>query len=643
MFIGYTNNKYIDFLNVEGIRHLLKQEKTVEYSNVYRIINDSISGKIWICSMIYLHSISGTNSTNVYPSHKRYNLYPREIVRSKNGGYWVGCNKGLIKFSDEKIAYKSFSDDLVGKDIFRSTIYSLVEDNKGIVWFGTMNGLWRYSNDVFQYLGTENQLLSQNISSIIINPKDSSLWLGTNGLGVVVYSNDSTYQISIRQGLASNSVHRLYYNNGEVWAATRQGISRIMLRKGGYFIKNYNVDDGLPSNEITSVTIRNRITYVGTAKGLCFFDLNNDINDVYKPDNIITQFKINGHVIEPILDGMELKYNQNIISFDYVGLSFKNNGKIKYRYRMLGLDSAWVNTSNLSCLFSGLSDGEYKFQVMSQSSSGSWNTIPAEISFKILPPFWKKNWFLLAGSLLFSTLLFLVYKIRVASINQKNELKHNINLYKQQSLRQQMNPHFIFNTLNSIQLYILEKDTISSHKYLAKFARLMRMTLDNSLNPTIPLRDEIEALKLYLELEKIRLEGKFDYSINLLGDDSILNVKIPTLLIQPFVENAIWHGIMLKENQTGWVKISLIDYESIIVCNVEDNGVGRKKADAIRQMRNKDHKSRGSQITQQRIDLLNLMYKEKFNILYDDLMDNEGTAIGTKVQISIPKEIKSKY
>jgi hypothetical protein len=641
VYIGYINNKYFDFLSNSTIRHLIKEEKPLDLSNVSRIIYDSLSNKLWICSMICLHSIKSNDINVVNQTHEKYFIYPKEIARSKSGGYWIAGNKGLMKFDKGNIVFRSFHDDNYNNDIFRSTIYSLVEDNKGEVWFGTMNGLWKYSNSIFQYMGAENPLLSQSISSIIINPMDSSLWLGTNGLGVVVYGKDSIYQISTRHGLASNSVHRLYYSSNEVWAATRQGLSRIITKDGGYVLKNYDVNNGLPSNEITSITIRGKIAYVGTAKGICVFDLNADKQEEFRPNNIITKIKVNGHPLDSIADGIELKYNQNIISFDYVGLLYKNNGKINYRYRMLGLDTNWVYTNNLNCLFSGLSNDPYTFEVMSQSTFGLWNSIPAKISFRILPPFWKQIWFLLLGSFIFSSILFIVYKIRVASINQKNELKHNINLYKQQSLRQQMNPHFIFNTLNSIQLYILEKDPISSHKYLTKFARLMRMTLDNSLNSTIPLRDEIEALKIYLELEKIRLEGKFEYSINILSDESILNIKIPTLLIQPFVENAIWHGIMLKENQSGWVRISLIEENSIVNCTIEDNGVGRVQADAVRRLRNKEHKSRGSQITQQRIELLSLMYKEKFNIQYEDLTDQFGVATGTKVLISIPKGIKA--
>jgi LytS/YehU family sensor histidine kinase len=166
----------------------------------------------------------------------------------------------------------------------------------------------------------------------------------------------------------------------------------------------------------------------------------------------------------------------------------------------------------------------------------------------------------------------------MAELKRRNELINNINLYKQQSLWQQMNPHFIFNTLNSIQYYILEKDVISSHKYLTKFARLMRFTLDNSLYATIPLRDELEALKLYLELEALRLQDKFTFNIDYQNNETILDVKIPTLMIQPFVENAIWHGIMLKPDKSGHIQITIRDMETSLLCTIEDNGIGREQA-----------------------------------------------------------------
>jgi len=202
-----------------------------------------------------------------------------------------------------------------------------------------------------------------------------------------------------------------------------------------------------------------------------------------------------------------------------------------------------------------------------------------------------------------------------------------------------MNPHFIFNTLNSIQLYILEKDHISSHKYLTKFAKLMRLILDNSQQPTIALKDELDALKLYLELESIRLSGKFDYTINI-ENDELLQYKVPTLLIQPFVENSIWHGIMLKASQEGWVTITIKKALTQIVCTIEDNGIGREKAQEIRSKQDNERKSLGFKITSQRIELLNTLYKNKFFIKYIDVTADNGEPSGTRVEITIPIDLE---
>ena len=202
----------------------------------------------------------------------------------------------------------------------------------------------------------------------------------------------------------------------------------------------------------------------------------------------------------------------------------------------------------------------------------------------------------------------------------------------QKALSQQMNPHFIFNTLNSIQYYILQNDNLSSNKYLTKFARLMRLTLDNSQNNTIPVKDEIAALNLYLELESLRFEGKFEYKINV--DSEIEDYQIPTLLIQPFVENAIWHGLMHKEGN-GFIEVNLKLINNQIFCTIEDNGVGRKKAKEIKANKSITHKSLGSKITENRLKLINSLFGSQMKIQYIDLENELGNSDGTRVEIVI--------
>lgn len=634
VYIGYEFG-YVDLLKKDEIIHFESPNIHILKPSVRRFFKDTLNNnRIWVSSIVNLNRFENSIRTDFTRSAGFANLYPKNVTKSKTNGYWVGMTTGLIKVEDDKVVYNSFDENE-----FASLIYDLIEDRNGIVWFCTVNGLWSYKDGVYKFFGSDNPLFAITSYSIIQNPLDSSLWIGTNGAGIVVKKNNEISQITIKDGLISNSINQLYYKGGIVWAATKQGLSKVTLLKEGFKINNFSTANGLPTNEVTSVAEYKGNVYVGTPKGLAVFPNSAVIESTYLPNVIISNFKANNNQFDPLVKNIELNYDQSSLSFDFVGFVFRNAGKVNYRYRMLGVDTTWVQTQTPNCLYNGLTDGDYKFEVNVQSYNGVWSKNPASISFSIHPPYWRQAWFLVLGAGLFSCFIFIVYKIRINDLNRRNSLLQNINLYKQQSLRQQMNPHFIFNTLNSIQLYILEKDPISSHKYLTKFARLMRMTLDNSLYPTIPLRDEIEALKLYLDLEKLRFEDRFEYSIEYGSADSILNFKIPTLLIQPFVENAIWHGISLKKDQIGWIKILLVDNDKSILCIIEDNGVGRKHASEVKQMKKKEHQSRGSQITQQRIDLLSSMYKERFNINYDDLADRQGASLGTRVTISIPKEV----
>lgn len=630
IYVGFEMG-FVDIISGENISHQ-SFRKLTSTTYVRSIFGDTLSNRVWVCTFSELgyflehryHKIKVDNSL----------IYPRKIIRSSKGGYWVGTAKGLRKIDNDKVTYDSQS-----KDGFSGMVFSLVEDSRGAVWLSTINGLWKYSNGIYQYIGDQDVLLTRLSHSMFFNPVDSSLWIGTNGAGIVIYSKyGEVSQISVNDGLISNSIHHLHYSDSSVWVATRQGLSLIAYSGSIKNIMNFTIDDGLPSNEITSVYTRGSYVYVGTNKGLAVIDFNHLTRNATPPAVLVTKLVVDGADI-PLNDStITLGYSRNTLDISYVGLAYKNMGRIPYRHRMVGLDTNWVYTKSTNCLYSGLNSGKYTFQVQARNSNGVWSSAPAAVNFVINPPFWERAWFIVLITLVFAGFLYLVYLNRIREINKRNELLSNINLYKQQSLRQQMNPHFIFNTLNSIQYYILERDTISSHKYLTKFARLMRMTLDNSQSSTIPLRDEIDALRLYLELEALRLEGKFVYTIDYGDNEAILDVKIPTLLIQPFVENAIWHGIMLKSDKSGYVNVDIKDFDDRILCTIEDNGVGREEAKKLQE--NRAHKSRGFLITQQRIDLLNSMYRDKFDIKITDLYNSPGAPSGTLVSITIPKALE---
>jgi len=229
----------------------------------------------------------------------------------------------------------------------------------------------------------------------------------------------------------------------------------------------------------------------------------------------------------------------------------------------------------------------------------------------------------------------LILRSRIMATQRIEAMGRKISELTQANLRQQMNPHFIFNTLNSIQYYVFQNDKLASNNYMTKFASLMRKTLENSMHTAIPIKEELDALQLYLELEELRFKEKFDWSIEVDDEIDTLAYKIPTMLIQPYVENAISHGLMNKEER-GSLKVSMELRGDVILCTIEDNGIGREKAKAIQKERDENHVSLGTSITENRLRLVNEVYGKTMKVTYTDLKDETGQAAGTKVEITIP-------
>jgi tetratricopeptide (TPR) repeat protein len=246
-------------------------------------------------------------------------------------------------------------------------------------------------------------------------------------------------------------------------------------------------------------------------------------------------------------------------------------------------------------------------------------------------------WILIGGfALIASVTVLLINRFRFKSRQRIAAMNHTISELNQTNLRQQMNPHFIFNTLNSIQYYVFQNDKISSNNYMTKFASLIRKTLENSRHTEISIKEELETLQLYLELEELRFKEKFEWTIRVDEDIDTLAYKIPTMLIQPYVENAITHGLMNKENGKGFLHVELQLQNDQIICTVEDNGIGRAKALEIKLQKNNNHHSMGTNITESRLKLVNELYGKNMKVVYTDLLDAAGESAGTKVEINIP-------
>ncbi|MBA3971893.1 MAG: histidine kinase [Bacteroidetes bacterium] len=340
-------------------------------------------------------------------------------------------------------------------------------------------------------------------------------------------------------------------------------------------------------------------------------------------------------------DKMHLNYSDNSITFNYSGICLTNPAKVKYSHILEGFEKNWSPPSkDRFTTFSNLPPGTYTYKVISANNEGVWNKVPATFTFTIDRPFWKTWTFILITSLMFSFALIFSIRFRIRSIRNKEKRKTELNKkianIESQALRAQMNPHFIFNTLSSIQHYISNNDTDAALKYLSKFAKLMRRIMDNSKQQMIPVSEEINALNLYLDLEVMRFDKKFDYSIIIDPEIDQTYDRIPSMLIQPYVENAIIHGLLPKEKD-GRISITLQKQNDTILCTIEDNGIGRERSMEFKKNRVQQHKSMGMSITKERLDILNSSLNSNIYVEIVDLFE-EGKSAGTKVRLIIPLE-----
>ncbi|HOY20035.1 MAG TPA: histidine kinase, partial [Haliscomenobacter sp.] len=355
-------------------------------------------------------------------------------------------------------------------------------------------------------------------------------------------------------------------------------------------------------------------------------------------------------------DKVELSYRENFFALTFSALNFERN--TLYRYQLEGVDPDWVYAAKRNVVYyTDLSPGTYTFRI--RASVGIYTDDDSETTLQIVitPPYWQTWWF---RSLLLLVVLgsaFWLHQNRLQRIRYESELKEKEAALKQKeaeaaklraefqqkiaetelsALRAQMNPHFIFNGLNSLNLYILENKADLASDYLQRFSRLIRLVLENSRLERIPLRDELEALRLYMEIEVMRFKEKLTFFINITDDIDPETLTIPPLLLQPFVENAIWHGLMHKiEGGTIWLKISQ-PTEGVLHAEIMDNGIGRAAAAQLKSKSATRQKSFGMKVTSERIAAINQIYNTSTKVEVIDLADADGRAIGTTVIVETP-------
>lgn len=560
--------------------------------------------------------------------HKKLNnneirMHIKKILRYKNKKYLMNMSRVHVYDYREK----KTQPVLLSKS--RINNFLIVRDT---MWLATNNGLFSY--DLKKNKWISDPFAAKNINFRVddLVATDDGIWFCTFGKGVMYYDKKRKLELfDEKKGLASNYVRSLYLGpHNTLWISTNKGLSRILLNKARKVI-NYAYLEGYGIGQINSMLREKNDLYLATTNGLYKFpvtqlDKQNKISPVY-----ITG--VSSRYINNLQNNTELAYGDDKLKINFLALNYTNARKAEYYYLVKGFDDVWHKTSNLTVSLNKMPPGDYQFIVKTDLNSHD------TFNFSIRSPFWQKWWFIL---LLGFTLLLSVYFVimqRTKKIKkdeqEKNYIQVQIAGLQANVIRAQMNPHFMFNALNSIQAFILANENKQANFYLGKFSSLMRKIIQVSRHDFVTVKEELRLLQDYIEIERMRCSYSFEYNIRI-GNAQSLGVRIPAMIIQPFIENAINHGLSPLEGRAGLLEIGFDMYEQNIICTITDNGIGRIRANEIKQKKIRYHHSASIKLTENRIELYNKLYKAESKISIVDLYDENNEPAGTKVELTIP-------
>lgn len=521
------------------------------------------------------------------------------------------------------------------------------------LFVGTTKGLFylvdKHINNVKEYQ-PDNKNLKIRVNKIKID-SEKRIWLATSD-GIRLIQNNRIIKMTEKDGLISDFVNDIIIQNkNTIWVATNKGLNRII-----YGITNNNIDSyyaekiltesGLLSNYINQLEIWNNKLWIATNKGLNYFDL---VKKNYEHKNvpiILESIKLQGAKLDE-KKSYKFAYHENDLTFNYYGISHLrnlNNRNYKYRLKSKYNNSSFKFTNNTEVSFQDLPSGEYTFEAYALNGIRTQSKDPIIVKFEITKHFIYTWWFKLGVIIIASIIIYslikmnqnrIIEKERTLQMFKSSELKERT--YKLEALRSQMNPHFIFNSMNSIQKYILKKEIRQANNYLTCFADLMRESLQYSRVKYINLKEELGFIKKYLNLELLRTPNRFTYQIEI--SDSIIQeqTQVPALLIQPVLENSIRHGFKGIDYK-GQINITFgRDKENNLIICVRDNGIGLKNTKNTNRIK-LPNESFGLILLRERVELLNIENKDKsFAKLTITDLDNQSNQTGVEVKFNIPQ------
>lgn len=508
---------------------------------------------------------------------------------------------------------------------------------KNKYYLGTLAGLVIKNSDGVKQNFTEfHPSLKRRIVSLVKSKE--SIWIATSDSGIIEMTGNGKIGLTFseKDGLSSNNCRSLFLHGDELWVGTNKGICKVNLRQPNSPIVKYTSYNLLPSDGISVLRKEGKEILVGSASGLTIFE-EELINSLTFSKVFIDKIEVSGNVWKN-QEKVTLPFRNYGLDIDFTGVSMKSAGDFIFYYRVEGLDAKWSTTDGNRISFASLPPGDYYFRIYAVNKFGVKSNITG---FPILveTPFWRTIWFIVGVFASVVLLLFYIIRNRNKKIREKleekNQVEKQLASLEQKAIQAQMNPHFIFNSLNSIQQYILTNNVEDANRYLSIFAALIRETLENSSSGKISLNREIGYITKYLELERMRFGNTFDFIINANGLEMDAKIEFPVMLVQPYVENAVRHGMRYTTEGKGMIQIDFWRENNHIFCRIKDNGPGRAESFRIKSKQHIEYQSQGMNLTQRRVDILNTIFEEKILIEVKDIINEKGGVAGTEVQLTL--------
>lgn len=539
----------------------------------------------------------------------------------------VFIHDDLCKAIPAHISSSDISKTLVIGKRFTSVGYCSIED---LIYYADNNGF--HSRN---FRTGETKAIQYQGKKIVVDDiycDRSGIWVAAQNKGLLHYKNGILVDYySEGSELKKLHIKKIKKANGVFYLLSSRGLIEFDPQK-----KEFNplgIKEGIHNPSIADFDITDTSLHLLYKSSVLIMPFDRKRRKKYSnPKLIIDSILVNRRRVNES-EKNNLDYNDNSISIYYDVRSIEIRNEINLFYRLLPLDTQWVKVDladDRPITFSSLRDGNFTFQLKAVYEGQS--SYSKEVQFFIDKPFWRKWWFILGTTLVMLLLISIYYIRRLRIQKMRLEAINEINTSKITAIQSQMNPHFIFNALNSIQALVLKGDTDNSYGFINKFSHLMRRTLTNSEKDAIPIDEEIDLINTYLELEKLRFREDFSYEINNQIDE---DVCIPPMLIQPFVENAILHGLLSKEGKKT-LKIDFSMKDKAVVCIITDNGIGRDKAREIKKRRKGDHESFATKGIENRLKLLRNKHGAKLGYHFKDLKNKNGEALGTQLKVTIP-------